>query len=225
MEGDPFPDRSQCLPLAASLRAVANPAPPALPPPYRLGGPAGLVQRPRTELDLGRHVAALAALVHRAGGLLEAHPPPLQEGAYRGGGMVRHMAAPIPGPLPPPAPLALVDRSREGALRALLALLANLAVVVVYCRYTAAALPPPPGVLPPPAPVPPPVPLALAAHNMQGGHCPPPALLAQEAPETLHMAAGLAPAGLHMTATRALVVVLHLEEGLLQAPLGLNRKK
>jgi hypothetical protein len=42
------------------------------------------------------------------------------------------------------------------------------------------------------------------------------------------MAAGLAPAGLHMTAALvALVVgvVLHLEEGLLQAPLGLNRKK
>ena len=133
------------------------------------------------------------------------------------------MSAPIPGPLNPPAPLALVaDRHSEGALRALLALLALLALVVVL--YTAAALPPPPGVLAP-APVPPPVPLALAAHNMQGGHCPPPALLALEAPETLHMAAGLAPAGLHMTATRALVVVLHLEEGLLQAPLGLNRKK
>ena len=170
-------------------------------------------------LHLGHPVAALAAPVHRAGGLLEAHPPPLQEGAYRGGGMVRHMAAPIPGPLPPPAPLALVDRSREGALRALLALLALLALVVVL--YTAAALPPPPGVLAP-APVPPPVPLALGAgaHNMK---CPPPALLALEAPETLHMAAGLAPAGLHMTATRALVVVLHLEEGLLQAPLGLKQ--
>jgi hypothetical protein len=270
VQGDPFPERSQCLPLAASLRAVANPAPPvppppprlgAAPPPYRLGGPAGLVQRPRTELDLGRHVAALAALVHRAGGLLEAHPPPFQEGgAYRVGGVVRHMAAPIPGPLPPPAPLALVDRSREGALRALLALLANLALVVV--RYTAVALPPPPGVLPPPAPVPPPVSLALAlaAHNMKGGHCPPPALLALEGPVTLHMAAGLAPAGLapaglapaglapaglapaglapaglapaglapaglHMTAALVVGVVLHMEEGLLQAPLGLKQKK
>jgi len=65
-----------------SLRAVAYPAPPAppppyrlwaAPPPYRLGGPAGLAQRPRTVLHLGHPVAALAAPVHRAGGLLEAH--------------------------------------------------------------------------------------------------------------------------------------------------------
>ena len=132
------------------------------------------------------------------------------------------MSAPIPGPLNPPAHLALVaDRHSEGALRALLALLALLALVVVL--YTAAALPPPPGVLAP-APVPPPVPLALGAgaHNMK---CPPPALLALEC---LHMAAGLAPADLapadlHMTAALVVGMVLHMAEGLLQAPLGLKQ--